>query len=55
MAISIEQLSGIGFLPFPEQTELLISEIKNRFGFTDFPSKRYGDLIYFENKSLYYH
>lgn len=39
----------IAFLPFPEQTELLISELKGRFNITQKPSARYGDLIYFED------
>lgn len=43
---------NIAFLSFPEQTELLVSELKGRFGITEKPSARYGDLLYFENLSL---
>lgn len=39
----------VAYLPFPEQTELLISELKNRFNITQKPTARYGDLIYFED------
>ena len=39
----------IAFLAFPEQSELLLSELKNRFSVTEKPTARYGDLIYYEN------
>lgn len=39
----------IAFLSFPEQTELLVSELKGRFNITQKPTARYGDLLYFEN------
>lgn len=39
----------IAFLPFPEQSELLISELATRFGITQKPTSSYGDLIYFED------
>lgn len=42
----------IAFLPFPEQTELLVSELKGRFNITQKPTARYGDLLYFENLDL---
>ncbi|MCQ2576500.1 MAG: SAM-dependent methyltransferase [Treponema sp.] len=50
MSVSIQTLSGIAFLPFPEMSELLISELRNRFNYNAKPSHRYGDLIYFEDK-----
>lgn len=53
MSTSVEQLNGIAFLSFPEQSELLISELKGRFSFNEKPFKRYGELIYFENKETY--
>lgn len=52
MATSIQQLHGIAFLAFPEQSELLLSEIKNRFGYNESPSKFYGELVYFDSKDF---
>ena len=37
----------IAFLSFPEQSELLLSELKNRFLIETKPTARYGDLIYY--------
>lgn len=42
-------MKNLAFLAFPEQTELLISELAGRFGITRKPDARYGDLLYFEN------
>ena len=53
MSTSIQQLKGIAFLAFPEQSELLISELRNRFGFMESPSERYGELIYFQDKQQF--
>lgn len=39
----------IAFLSFPDQSELLLSELKNRFGITTLPTSRYGELLYFED------
>ena len=39
----------IAFLSFPEQSQLLLSELKGRFNITEKPTARYGDLIYYEN------
>ena len=39
---------NLAFLAFPEQTELLISELAGRFGISRSPDKRYGDLLYYE-------
>ena len=36
----------IAFLSFPDQSELLLSELKNRFGINTLPTSRYGDLLY---------
>ena len=41
--------TNLAFLAFPEQAELLISELAGRFGITRKPDNRYGDLLYFEN------
>ncbi len=49
MSTSIKELSGRAFLAFPEWSEVLLSELKNRFGITASPSARYGDLFYFED------
>ena len=51
MPATTEQLNGIAFLAFENQVELLFSELKSRFNFTQKPTARYGDLIYFENKT----
>ena len=49
MSTSIKELSGRAFLAFPEWSEVLLSELKNRFGITASPSASYGDLFYFED------
>ena len=43
---------NLAFLAFPEQAELLISELAGRFGITQKPDNRYGDLLYYENLEL---
>lgn len=53
MSVNTISLPGIAFLAFPEQKELLLSELSNRFGFTATPTESYGDLLYFENKNLF--
>ena len=45
-------MKNLAFLAFPEQAELLISELAGRFGITQKPDARYGDLLYFENLAL---
>ena len=42
-------MKNLAFLAFPEQSELLISELAGRFGITRKPDARYGDLLYYEN------
>ena len=39
----------IAFLSFPEQTDLLLSELKNRFFLEQKPSQKYGELLYYED------
>ena len=39
----------IAFLSFPEQSQLLLSELQGRFGITQKPDARYGDLIYYKD------
>ena len=46
---SCKKLGGICFLAFPQQINLLFSELKGRFGITAPPDKSYGDLVYYEN------
>ena len=46
---SSSELKGICFLAFPQQQNLLISELQGRFGVTKAPDKVYGDLIYYED------
>ena len=41
--------TNLAFLAFPEQVEMLLSELAGRFGITKAPTKRYGDLLYYEN------
>ena len=53
MSTDTQKLDGIAFLAFPEQTELLLSELKNRFGFEDLPDERYGELLYFADKQRF--
>ena len=43
---------NLAFLAFPEQTELLLSELAGRFGITRKPDQRYGDLLYYENLEI---
>ena len=43
---------NLAFLAFPEQTELLLSELAGRFGITDKATEQYGDLLYYENIEL---
>ena len=43
---------NLAFLAFPEQADLLISELAGRFRITRKPDARYGDLLYFENLEL---
>ena len=43
MPATIEQLKGIAFLAFEDQVELLFSELKTRFNFTQKLTARYGD------------
>ena len=50
MSTKITPLDGIAFLAFPEQNELLRSELRGRFNFTKAPSQVYGDLLYFETR-----
>ena len=42
-------MKNLAFLAFPEQTELLISELAGRFGITRKADARYGELLYYEN------
>lgn len=40
---------NIAFLAFPEQAELLLSELKERYGIKQKPSKVFGELYYYED------
>lgn len=53
MSTQINPLKGIAFLSFPEQTELLKSELAGRFNFCDSPDEAYGELLYFSDKALF--
>lgn len=39
----------IAFLAYPEQSDLLTSELQKRFGIFQKPTAKYGDLFYFED------
>ena len=55
MSVEKIPLNGIAFLAFPEQSQLLFSELKGRFGFTDdeLQPEAYGELFYIEDKAGY--
>jgi len=53
MSTQIEKLDGIAFLAFPEQIEILKSEIRNRFNCEQRADKLYGDLLYFDDKAAF--
>ena len=53
MSVEKIPLKGIAFRAFPEQTDLLLSELKKRFGFDDLPDERYGELLYFDDKQSF--
>ena len=52
MSTKITPLNGIAFLAFPEQIELLRSELRGRFNFTKTPNQVYGELLYFETSDF---
>ena len=45
----IKNLPGIAFLSFPGMQNMLLSELKNRFDFTERPKAIYGDVLYFSS------
>ena len=47
MSSTIEKIPGIAFLPFIDMKELLLSELKNHFGYDCSDAVHYGDLVYF--------
>ncbi|MCR4736449.1 MAG: SAM-dependent methyltransferase [Treponema sp.] len=51
MSTQITALNGIAFLAFPEQIEMLRSELRERFNFTNAPKQIYGELLYFDSYS----
>ena len=46
MSISIEKISGVAFLPFPEMDGILKDELKERFSFSIENAVSYGELLY---------
>ena len=46
MSISIEKISGVAFLPFPEMDGILKDELKERFSFSMENAVSYGELLY---------
>ena len=53
MGISVIKKDGIAFLSFLEQKDFLISELKSRFNIDVKPSAFYGELLYYDDKSLF--
>ncbi|MCR4955034.1 MAG: SAM-dependent methyltransferase [Treponema sp.] len=53
MSTKITPLNGIAFLSFPEQIELLRSELRGHFNFTKTPNQVYGELLYFETSDFF--
>ena len=47
--IKIENISGRAFLAFPDQTEMLLTEMIERLHIVSKPTHIYGDLLYFAN------
>ena len=45
--IKIENISGRAFLAFPDQTEMLLTEMIERLHIVSKPTHIYGDLLYF--------
>lgn len=48
----IEQINSVAFLAYPEMVGLLQSELKNRFGIENSPSKVYGDMLVYDLDAL---
>ena len=47
--IKMDNINGIAFLAFPEQKEMLLTEIAERLHIAAAPTHQYGDLLYFED------
>ena len=52
MSTKITQLKGQAFLPFPDMTQTLQSELRDRFGVTAVPANTYGELLFYNQKDL---
>jgi len=52
MSTKITQLKGQAFLPFPDMTQTLQSELRDRFEVTAVPSKIYGELLFYSQNDL---
>lgn len=53
MAVSTQNSEGIAFLAFPGQTELLLSELEERFGFDERPEQTFGELLLFADRKRF--
>ena len=52
MSSTVEKIPGAAFLPFLEQKEMLLGELKNRFSFSCDSAVHYGDLVYFPDYKI---
>lgn len=52
MATKITKLDGKAFLAFPQMSNILLSELTERFGVKSNPKNQYGELFYFSNNDL---
>ena len=52
MSSKVEKISGVAFLPFIDMKEMLLSELKNRFGYDCKNAVHYGDLVYFPDYKI---
>lgn len=52
MSTKITKLKGQAFLPFPDMTQTLQSELRDRFGVTAVPANTYGELLFYNQKDL---
>ncbi len=53
MAVSTQNSEGIAFLAFPGQTEILLSELEERFGFGERPEQTFGELLFFTDRKRF--
>lgn len=52
MSTKITALNGQAFLPFPDMSQTMQSELRDRFGVTAAPSNVYGELLFYSKEDL---